>query len=177
SRVFNNINSDWKECKLSEIAKIYQPQTIASTDLIKDGTYLVYGANGCIGRYNRYNHDTGQIAICCRGASCGTVNFIPAFSWITGNAMVINIQSSMANKTFVYYCLLATDLSYMISGSGQPQIVRQPCLDHKIKLPSEQEQDHIANLFCLLDKCIDNHVTYLELLSRIKSSLLQQLFI
>lgn len=33
---------------LSEIAQIYQPQTISSTELTEDG-FLVYGANGIIG--------------------------------------------------------------------------------------------------------------------------------
>lgn len=176
-RIFNSMNSDWKEYKLSDIAKIYQPQTIASTDLIKDGAYPVYGANGCIGRYDRYNHDTEQIAICCRGASCGTVNHIPAFSWITGNAMVINIHSNIADKIFVYYCLLATDLSYMVSGSGQPQIVREPCANHKIHLPNMQTQHHIAELFSTLDKNIDAHIRTLQNLEAIKQALLQNLFI
>ena len=40
---------------LSEIAQIYQPQTISSTELTEDG-FLVYGANGIIGKYKDYNY-------------------------------------------------------------------------------------------------------------------------
>ena len=40
---------------LGEIARIYQPQTISSTELTEDG-FLVYGANGIIGKYKEYNH-------------------------------------------------------------------------------------------------------------------------
>ena len=40
---------------LSEIAQIYQPQTISSAELTEDG-FLVYGANGIIGKYKDYNH-------------------------------------------------------------------------------------------------------------------------
>ena len=47
---------------LSEIAQIYQPQTISSTELTEDG-FLVYGANGIIGKYKDYNHETEQICI------------------------------------------------------------------------------------------------------------------
>ena len=39
---------------LGEIARIYQPQTISSTELTEDG-FLVYGANGIIGKYKEYN--------------------------------------------------------------------------------------------------------------------------
>ena len=45
---------------LSEIAQIYQPQTISSIELTEDG-FLVYGANGIIGKYKDYNHETEQI--------------------------------------------------------------------------------------------------------------------
>ena len=38
---------------LSEIAQIYQPQTISSTELTED-VFLVYGANGIIGKYKDY---------------------------------------------------------------------------------------------------------------------------
>ena len=58
---------------LSEIAQIYQPQTISSTELTEDG-FLVYGANGIIGKYKDYNHETEQICITCRGNTCGMVN-------------------------------------------------------------------------------------------------------
>ena len=74
---------------LGEIARIYQPQTISSTELTEDG-FLVYGANGIIGKYKEYNHKTEQICITCRGNTCGMVNYSKPMSWITGNAMVIN---------------------------------------------------------------------------------------
>ena len=74
---------------LGEIARIYQPQTISSTELTEDG-FLVYGANGIIGKYKEYNHKTEQICITCRGNTCGMVNYTKPMSWITGNAMVIN---------------------------------------------------------------------------------------
>lgn len=90
----NNIMSKIKgDCiTLQDIADIYQPQTIASTDLTEDG-YLVYGANGIIGKYHSFNHEKEQICITCRGNTCGTVNFTEPKSWITGNAMVINTDN------------------------------------------------------------------------------------
>lgn len=68
---------------LGEIARIYQPQTISSTELTEDG-FLVYGANGIIGKYKEYNHKTEQICITCRGNTCGMVNYTKPMSWITG---------------------------------------------------------------------------------------------
>ena len=52
-----------KEYKLGTLAEIYQPQTITKTDLPDNGKYPVYGANGIIGYYNRFNHKESQIKI------------------------------------------------------------------------------------------------------------------
>ena len=59
---------------LRNIADIYQPQTIPTSELSDDYKYVVYGANGIIGRYDKYNHETSQICIACRGNSCGVIN-------------------------------------------------------------------------------------------------------
>ena len=93
---------------LGEIAQIYQPQTISSTELTEDG-FLVYGANGIIGKYKEYNHKTEQICITCRGNTCGMVNYTKPMSWITGNAMVINTDEHQNKvcKRYLYHYLLA----------------------------------------------------------------------
>ena len=95
----------WKKVKLGDVAELYQPQTIQSEDLSQTG-YPVYGANGLIGYYNNYNHEYPQVVITCRGSSCGTVNFTPGKCWITGNAMVLNVDNNRdVNKSFFYYLI------------------------------------------------------------------------
>ena len=61
---------------------MYQPPTISTKELIPDGDYVVYGANGVIGRYNKFNHEEPQLLVTCRGATCGAVNMSEPFSWI-----------------------------------------------------------------------------------------------
>ena len=90
---FDGFSDEWEEVRLGEIAEIYQPQTISQTELTDEG-FDVYGANGIIGKYYQYNHELEQIAVTCRGNTCGTVNFTKPKSWITGNAMVINLDNS-----------------------------------------------------------------------------------
>ena len=138
---------------LSEIAQIYQPQTISSTELTEDG-FLVYGANGIIGKYKDYNHETEQICITCRGNTCGMVNYTKPMSWITGNAMVINTDKyqDKVYKKYLYHYLSAYNFNSIISGSGQPQIVRTPLEKLKITLPTISEQKQKA---MILDKVQD----------------------
>jgi hypothetical protein len=46
-----------KKVKLLSICKPKQYKTISKNELIDDGKYLVYGANGVIGKSNKYTHE------------------------------------------------------------------------------------------------------------------------
>jgi len=163
---------------LQDIANIYQPQTISSTDLTTDG-YLVYGANGVIGHYSQYNHEKEQICITCRGNTCGTVNYTKPKSWITGNSMVINTDdySDIVNRRFLYQYLSNINFQSIISGSGQPQIVRSPLAQLKIVLPSIDEQTKIAERLSAIEKKIAVETAVKDCYVRQRQYLLSQMFV
>ena len=163
---------------LGEIARIYQPQTISSTELTEDG-FLVYGANGIIGKYIEYNHKTEQICITCRGNTCGMVNYTKPMSWITGNAMVINTDAHQDKvcKRYLYHYLSAYNFNRIISGSGQPQIVRTPLEQLKVTLPTISEQKQKALFLDKIQDKIDLNHKVLNLYIRQKQYLLRQMFI
>ncbi|WP_107785099.1 restriction endonuclease subunit S [Campylobacter concisus] len=170
---FPEFQDKWERVKLKEIAEVYQPQTISQRELT-DGGFDVYGANGIIGKYGRYNHEFEQVVIGCRG-NCGAVNFTKPKSWITGNAMVINLDNSTkAIKTFIYYLLSNTNFQYLISGSGQPQITSN-IRYHKIKLPNLKEQQKIADVLTACDDEINLLNLKLENLKKQKQGLMQKL--
>ena len=171
---FAEFTDKWQEMRLGDICEIYQPQTIPQSDFTKEG-YNVYGANGIIGKYHSYNHEKEQIAIACRGNSCGAVNFTNPKSWITGNAMVINLDNSKnADKIFVYYVLLNSNLNYLVTGSGQPQITSN-VKNHSIKLPTLAEQKKIAQVLSACDKEIEFLKSKFQCLKTQKKGLMQRL--
>ena len=163
---------------LSEIAQIYQPQTISSAELTEDG-FLVYGANGIIGKYKDYNHKPEQICITCRGNTCGMVNYTKPMSWITGNAMVINTDKyqDKVYKKYLYHYLSAYNFNSIISGSGQPQIVRTPLEKLKITLPTISEQKQKAMILDKIQDKIEINHNILNLYILQKQYLLRQMFI
>ena len=165
----------WKEKRLGSISEIYQPQTISQSECT-GGEYPVYGANGLIGYYHKYNHDKEQVAICCRGASCGKVNLVPEKSWITGNAMVINVDKSNINKKYLYELLSFQNLNYMVCGSGQPQITREPCISHKVYVPSLEEQQKIADFLSTVDHKIDKQKAIVADYEEFKKGTMQKIF-
>ncbi|ANZ86855.1 TPA: restriction endonuclease subunit S [Escherichia coli] len=164
----------WEKKLLSDVADVYQPKTI-SQSMMSDSGYPVYGANGVIGFYQEFNHETEQIAVTCRGSTCGIVNWTQAKSWITGNAMVINTDNySYVSKKFLFYTLNGSDLKYLISGSGQPQITGN-IKTHIINLPCIEEQQKIATVLSAADAEIYTLEKKLACLRDEKKALMQQL--
>lgn len=166
----------WITKQIGDIAILYQPITIAQDQFTMQG-YNVYGANGIIGKYSHYNHSTDQVLITCRGSSCGTVNYSKGYCWITGNAMVINMDGNKdVNKQFIYYLLSNNDLSELITGSGQPQIVRKVLSEYSIKIPSDYaEQYAIASILSDMDKEIADLEARRDKYTQIKSGMMQKL--
>lgn len=105
----------WERAKLGEICKMYQPQTITAKEIKDNGEYKVYGANGIIGFYDKYNHENSEVAMTCRGATCGTINLTEPKSWITGNAMVITpLDENKIIKLYLKFALSSANTSSVI---------------------------------------------------------------
>ena len=170
-------NENYKIVRLGEFAKIYQPSTISQSQF-NDGEYKVFGANGYIGNYDQYNHETPQVTISCRGEKCGTVNFVDAYTWITGNSMVVNIdEQNKINKRYLYHCLSNQNLKYLVSGSAQPQIIRSDVARHSIPVPSIEFQEKLSFFLDSIEQKIKNEQIMEESLLDMKNAFLQQMFI
>jgi len=138
---------DWQTKKLGEVCEIYQPKTISKKEMILDGKYLVFGANGVIGKYDKYNHENSELLITCRGATCGSINISVPKSWINGNAMIIRpLNNEQLSKDYLRYFFSGIDLSSVITGAAQPQITRQTLSPFNISLPPLPEQHRIVKM-------------------------------
>ncbi len=136
----------WEIKQLGDVCELYQPKTISSKEMVDDGDYPVFGANGIIGKYDKYNHEEPQLLITCRGATCGSINISEPKSWINGNAMVVRPKDNSLNLKFIEYLFLGgIDISKTITGAAQPQITRQTLSPVLISYPkSLPEQQRIV---------------------------------
>ena len=152
------INSKWELSPLGVLCHIYQPKTISKNIIKLKGKYKVYGANGVIGYYDEYNHEYEEVALTCRGATCGCVNYTEPQSWITGNAMVITPKNSQISKRFLYYLFGIINLrnAGVITGSAQPQITREKLAPVKIPVPPIDVQKHIVEEIGKVDKSVSD---------------------
>lgn len=145
--------------------------------LISDGKYLVYGANGIIGRYNNYNHESSELLMTCRGATCGTINISEPCSWINGNAMVIHpIDETINSIYFLKYLLGSLDLSTIITGAAQPQITRQTLSPISIPVPPLPVQQQIVAELDLLSDIIEKQKQQIAELDKLAQATFYDMF-
>lgn len=137
----------WLSEPLGELCELYQPQTISRAEMIEEGPFPVFGANGYIGQYHSFNHEDSQLLVTCRGATCGSINISLPRSWITGNSMVVRPRTDKLSTRYLRLVLEnAFDFTLVITGSAQPQITRQSLAPAVICFPGDrQSQDSICD--------------------------------
>jgi len=159
-------NQKWEMVELGEVCEIYQPKTITSKEIKSEGKYKVFGANGVIGYYDKYNHEDSEVLITCRGATCGTLNLSEPNSWITGNAMAIKPKDDLLSKQFLFYILKNSNLKSVISGSAQPQITRTSLSPLEIPFPPLSVQKETVEQIEVKQNAIDHAKAIIQNLER-----------
>ena len=175
STLKREIPVDWEACSLGELCELYQPRTIGIEDMCEDGQYRVYGANGLIGHYDKYNHDNSEIVMACRGNSCGTINRTMPFSWITGNAMVLSMKDKNISNEFIAQSCRYMNVKGAITGSGQPQLTRENLSPLLLIRPS---MNVLENFTSSINVIVNSKLSIIEendYLTYLRDSLLQML--
>ena len=120
------IPEGWEVVDLSDIFSMKQPEQLNKATMSNNpGEHRVYGSNGVIGSYNKYNYADSAIAVSCRG-NCGNVYRTMPQSWITGNAMVVTplSRTSIMHNAYIMLLLRSLNLKSATTGSIQGQITR-----------------------------------------------------
>lgn len=167
----------WSLTTLGDEFEMYQPHTLAKSEMDASGPYKVYGANGVIGNHTKFNHATPQVLITCRGATCGTINVSEAMAWINGNAMVVRPKKSDVDLNFLKHFLTSgVDLNVAITGAAQPQITRQSLSPIKIQLPPLAEQQRIAAILDTADHILKQRESAIAKLDQLAQSVFVDMF-
>lgn len=166
---------NWKRVNLLDISSPKQWKNLPMTELTEEG-YLVYGANGVIGKYPEYTHEFPTLAITCRGATCGSLHITEPKSYINSNAMALDELSPSVHLKFLYYALQKRGFNDVISGSAQPQITREGLSKVFIDIPDLPDQIKIATVLSKAEAIIKQRKENIDLLDEFLKSTFLKMF-
>lgn len=148
------MNTRWPKLPLGEVISF--SNGASSPDRTEDGSVIVYGSNGPIGRANTFNAPANTIIIGRVGSYCGSLRFSKEPCWVTDNAIRANARDSHS-PVFLYYLMQTLGLHGWRGGSGQPLLNQRTLNSIPAVIPSPQEQRPIAALLASLDDKIEQN--------------------
>ena len=137
------IPDNWEWVRLGELLFVKSGKAFKRKNLIKNGDYPVYGANGIIGYANDYNVKSKKLLL-GRVGSVGETNIIEEKAWITDNALIVNLFDDELFD-YMYKLFEFIDFNKYASGAVQPVISGKKLYNIVIPLPPQQEQRRIVD--------------------------------
>ena len=139
------------------------------------GQYPVYGSNGIIGWYDKYNSEDAPV-IGHIGANCGSVVWANGKHFVTYNGIICKIKSGV-NSRFAYYALLNSHLETRTRGAAQPFISYDLLNRVSVYAPIIEMQNKIASILSAYDRLIENNTRRIRLLEQMAENLYKEWFI
>lgn len=139
------------------------------------GQYPVYGSNGIIGWYDKYNSEDAPV-IGHIGANCGSVVWASGKHYVTYNGVICKIKSRV-NSRFAYYTLLNSHLETRTRGAAQPFISYDLLNRVAVYAPVIETQNKIASILSTYDTLIENNNRRIRLLEQMAENLYKEWFV
>ncbi len=129
----------------------------------------VIGGNGLMGYTNKTNISAPVLVVGRVGALCGNVHVINSSSWVTDNALIIQIDMKTFVPEFLAHVLRVRNLNEIAAKTAQPLITGTQVKDQRIPTPTLSEQqeivdfiDAVANRLQMLEKMSSDSIVLLE---------------
>lgn len=150
--------------------------TLQESDVCKNGTYPVYGANGIVGYLDNYNTEKEAVYIIKDGSGVGTVSYVTGKCSATGTLNTLQAKEGYSPQ-YLYYMLKVFNFEPYKTGMAIPHIYFKDYGKAKIFCPSYTEQLKYARLLSAIDNKLSAEQIILTDLSLQKQYLLRQIFI
>lgn len=171
---FKGFSGEWVKDKLGQVYNFQYGEFNINPS--NGGQYPVYGANGVIGGYTRFNAQNSAV-IGHMGEYAGSVLWAEGKHFVTYNGTIAKPKKSDFNPSFGFFSLVKMNLKKVCGGSGQPFLSYDALERLDFTFPSEKEQIAIGNYFQKLDALINQHQQQITKLNNIKQACLSKMFV
>ena len=163
---------DWEEVMLGSIIKIGSGKGLNKDKYVDNGKYPVLGANGVIGRTNKYLFDD-RLIYTGRVGTLGNVFRVENKKvWLSDNTLVIK---PMKYYNYVYFILKNAKLGQFNVGSTQPLVRQSDVKEIIIKIAPAKKHLEFENISDLYFQKIYNNQQQIRTLEKLRDTLLPKL--
>lgn len=151
-------------------------KNLTGVHIYKNGEFPVYGGNGIRGYTDNSNFSGECIIIGRQGAKCGNVHYFKGAAYMTDHA-IIGVPKKQYNTLFLSYALTSLNLNRLSGQAAQPGLSVTMLKKQKIELPSEIQQNRIAEYICTYDKVIEINNKRIKILEQMVEELFKEWFV
>jgi type I restriction enzyme, S subunit len=145
--------SEWKKCKLGEIATLHYGKALKTQNRI-NGDIPVYSSAGLTGYHNEPLVNSEGLIIGRKG-TIGKVYYSSSSFFCIDTAYYILPHEEKYNFKYLYYLLQTLGFNELNEDSAVPGLNRETAYSQEIRLPPLPEQKAIASILSSLDDKID----------------------
>ena len=172
---FKGFANAWEQRKLSDVADSVDTGKSKFDKEGSSGEYPILGSTSVIGYDDEYDYEGDFILTARVGANAGSLYRHAGKVKISDNTVFI--QASQ-NIEFLYHLLIRFDIKRLSFGTGQPLVKASELKRLELMMPTDmEEQMRIGVYFKNLDHLITLHQRKLDMLKKLKSACLSEMFI
>lgn len=134
----------WRELSIGEILKLEYGKPLDESDRKSNGRFPVYGANGEMGRTDKFYHDRSSIIVGRKG-SAGEIKLTEKKFWPLDVTYFVTFDESQYDLRFLYYLLATRELTKLAKGV-KPGINRNEVYSQVTQVPPLSEQQRIVGI-------------------------------
>ncbi len=164
---------DWEKGTLGDLINISSGKGLKRKEYIKEGTYPVLGANGLIGRTNKFLYDE-KLIFTGRVGTLGNVFISEGKVWLSDNTLVIKPKSEHLFY-FIYFYLKIAKLENFNVGSTQPLIRQSDLNEIELKIPFPEILKSFSKITLHLFEKIKKNNSQIHTLENLRDILLPKL--
>ena len=169
---FPEFREKWVESRLDNLCSSIS----SGRDQIDfDGAFDLYGSTSVIGKTKNPSFSGERILVARVGANAGMLTKAKGAFGVTDNTLVVSLNPS-TNIDFLFHYLGNININKLVFGSGQPLITGRILKNLPVHVPSDSEQQLIADCLTSLDDLIAAQTRKHEALKTHMKGLVQQLF-
>ncbi len=136
--IIDGVPEGWRSYNIDDVFDIKYGKNLSTKEISSTGKYPVYGANGIIGYYNKYNCEEPVVLITSRGNGSGDVlKTYEQYTFVTNNSFVVKpkAQHSYCTLPFTFGLMCSANFRSVRTGAAQPQLTNASIHHINIVMP------------------------------------------